>query len=359
MKKKKTPPKEVHQPDDKIFKYLMKKKEGAQEYLRTIVPEWAKLLDLNQITYVDESFLIPELKTFDADSVHRCPFKDSEEHLNICFLWENKLQPEKYIAIQVGLYIFLSYYKMVKDPKRKLEPILPLIFYNGEKDWIPLTVEQLFENHPYFEMIRPFLPNFGMHFTNVQDISKEKLMQIQFDFFKSVMVAMANRHDWNLLLKEISVIFAVDDEDNQIAIGHYFYGIMERLPEEVVIDLSALNLDKKTNKKVMTTLEMFEKRGEIKGIQRGIKFSDLKNDILNILVCISKLPDLPLYAVAIIAKQPEKFVLKVKNGFIAGNEKNARKVVDEIFKDFGELKDIEKEQVEAIYQEYLPKFQKK
>lgn len=64
----------------------MKKEEGAREYLRTIVPEWAKLLDLEKITYVDESFMIPDLKTFDADSVHRCPFKNSDQNLNICFI---------------------------------------------------------------------------------------------------------------------------------------------------------------------------------------------------------------------------------------------------------------------------------
>ncbi|MEM6964322.1 MAG: Rpn family recombination-promoting nuclease/putative transposase [Bacteroidota bacterium] len=52
--------KEVHQPDDRLFKVVMRKKEGAAEYLKTHYPALAELLDLETLTIESENniFLI-------------------------------------------------------------------------------------------------------------------------------------------------------------------------------------------------------------------------------------------------------------------------------------------------------------
>lgn len=59
-----------------------------------------------------------------------------------CLLFEHKSKPDKYVAVQVGLYIMELLSSMVKKQGRELEPVLPLIFYNGKEKWVPQTSVQ-------------------------------------------------------------------------------------------------------------------------------------------------------------------------------------------------------------------------
>ena len=257
--------KEIYQPDDIFFKFVMNKTENAKAYVQYIHPEWAERLDLNTMERQEETFLIPNLKSFDADINYRCRLKNSNQNISISFLWENKSVPEKYISIQVGLYLFLAYYKMTKTKGRNLEPIIPLFFYNGKKTWNPKSVYELFQEHPIIEEIKPFLPNFSFLFTDITKVPEEQLLNIEADFFRSAMTAMANRHDFDLLVKKFSIIFGIgnNDEDILIAIGHYVFGIYERQPKDLQKEFP--NIDKNVKSKIMTTLDYLRKEGKIEG----------------------------------------------------------------------------------------------
>jgi len=183
--------KEVHHPDDNFFREVMKKKRNAAAYIRTFAKEWEEVLDLRTLKIQQETFIVPDLKTFAADILYKCRFKGSEKELTISFLWENKSRPDDFISIQVGLYLFISYYNQVKNKKKKLEPIIPLLFYNGKQDWRPKKITELFENHPFFPEIEPYLPDFGFNFTNVTIVPSELLRQIETDFFRSAMISMS------------------------------------------------------------------------------------------------------------------------------------------------------------------------
>ena len=260
---------EVHQPDDKLFKTVMQEKENAAEYLKTYYPELAKSLELSTLEILREKFSIPNMKIFDADISYRCQFKDSEEKLMLNFLWENKSKPEKYIAIQVGLYLFLRYYQMVKTTGQKLEPVMPLVFYNGKEDWIPQTMSQLFENHPFYELFKKAIPNFEFHFTDVKKIPHEQLLAIELAFFRSAMIAMANKHDSNLLFQYFSVIFDIDDRDNAITIGYYVFAWYEKLPEEVKKNIRQFAHKVQIN--IMSTLAAMKQEGKVEGMEEERK----------------------------------------------------------------------------------------
>ncbi len=253
--------KEIYQPDDKLFKVVMENKKGAAQYLKTHYRELAELLDLQTLEIQRENFSVPNLKVFDADISYRCQFKNSDQKVNVSFLWENKSQPESHVSIQIGLYLFLRYYRMVKNKEQNLEPIIPLIFYNGKEDWTPKTVIELFENHPFFDFFQSFIPDYNFHFTNITKVPKEELLKIEMAFFKSAMVAMASKHNYDLLFQNFSIIFDLDDEDDLVAIGHYVFGIYERLPEKIKKENS--QLDYKIQSKIMSTLEILRNEGKV------------------------------------------------------------------------------------------------
>ncbi|MEM6965991.1 MAG: Rpn family recombination-promoting nuclease/putative transposase [Bacteroidota bacterium] len=274
--------KEVHQPDDRLFKVVMRKKEGAAEYLKTHYSELAELLDLETLTIQPEKEYIPDFRSFDSDISYKCQFKNSDQKVNINFIWENKSSPESHVSIQLGLYLFLRYYDMVNNNDKKLEPIIPLIFYNGAEDWIPKRVSELFEDHPFFDFFQSYLPDYNFHFTNIREVPESELLKIEMAFFKSAMIAMANKHNYNLLIQKLSIIFDLDDDDNTISIGKYVFGIYERLPEQVKKDVA--QLDYKTKSKIMSTLEMLKEEGRVEGRVKGrVEGKDLVINVVKLL----------------------------------------------------------------------------
>jgi len=359
---KKQEKKEVHQPDDKFFREVMQKKRNAIAYIRAFVPDWEEVLDLQSFKIQKETFTIPDLKTFDADILYKCRFKNSEKELTISFLWENKSRPEEFIAVQVGLYLFISYYNQIKNGKKKLEPIIPLIFYNGKQGWQPKRVTDLFRTHPFFDKIEPFLPDFGFNFTDVTKVPQVQLRQIKTEFFRSAMISMALRNNWRLLEQNLSVIFDFDDDDQDIrvSLGYYVLGIMERLPKDVKINLE--NFAPKIKINMESTLAMLLKQGRVEGnvtgMTSGIQFERLVRDIEIVLVFISELPASPIKDIITLTKQKEAFITKIKMGFVEGNEAKSRRTVYELLQGYGVLGDIEKERLEKMFAEYLPRFKK-
>jgi len=367
----KPPKKAVHQPDDKFFKTVMKIKENAKSYFETLAPEWAVLLDLETLTLQEETFIVPNLKTFDADIVYRCRFKNSEKELTITFLWENKSVEDDDISIQVGLYIFLSYYKMVKTKGQILEPIIPLFFYNGEKVWRPKTIHHLFQEHPFFEFIQAFLPNFDYHFTDITQFPKRDLVNIRNAYFRSAMVAMGNKHSWELLKQNFPIIFDVDgrDEDMLITLGYYILGLYERLPHELQQETEGFDYKIKSN--IMTTAAILdkqgqergekigEKRGEKIGEIRGIRFAKSIMQVELVLKGLAKRPNLDIPTLQLITGQTEADIKAIQQIFEKNNRKKTYAFLCEKFKDFGELTELEITEIENLLTEFLPKFKKK
>ena len=260
-KRKPKSKKEVHQPDDKLFKEVMEQPANAIEYIKTYYAELADQLELSTFQVEREKLSVPNFKTFEADIVYTCKFKDSDEDLNISLLWENKSEPDEYIFIQIGLYLFLRYYKMVKSSDLELEPIIPLVFYNGKRDWVPKDLEALLKNHTFLEVFKKYLPQFDFHFTNIRKVPTEELLKIKTAFFRSAMIAMANKYDYNLLLQFFPVIFEVGERDAQVTMLTYIFGVHERLPEQVKKDVSPFSIN--IQEIVMGTFANFKEEGKI------------------------------------------------------------------------------------------------
>ncbi len=242
----------------------MSEVENATAYLVEFYPEMAAILDLPSIQLASKSFMQPALKLFKADVVYRCKFKGSEEELYFVLLWEHKSKPDKYVAIQVGLYILLTLYEMTKAEDPKLEPILPLVFYNGKEDWQPKTIVELFEEHPFFDTFKQYLPTFDFLFNNISSLSTEELLQLQVSYFSRAMTAMAFRFRPGLLLKNISFIFEENDRDRLLTLAVFFFAVIDRSPNYIQEQIK--NIEFTTKSKVMSTLAQLKAEGKIEGI---------------------------------------------------------------------------------------------
>jgi len=282
--KKQTPKKEVLHPDDHFFSVVMRKAANARAYLVNFYPQLSQQLDLDSLILGDTSFINPQFKTFDSDIVYRCRFKDSSEELYFSLLWEHKAYKEEEVAIQIGLYIFQALYKLSKDKDKKLEPVIPLLFYNGKGKWKPKSIKELFQEHPFFDIFKPYLPSFDFLFKNITGTPHEELLAIEERFFRSAMVAMANRYNADLLMEYISVIFDNDDQDHLKFVGTYFFAIIERSPAEIKKAIENLELTIKS--KIMSTLTRLREEGKQEGLkvgkQLGLEEGEYKKEVIAI-----------------------------------------------------------------------------
>jgi len=320
--------KEVFQPDDKFFKKVMEDKVNAQAYLENFYPELASKLDMSTLVSEDkESFLTEEFKLFKSDIIYRCQFKESKEQVCLTLLWENKSQPEKRVAIQLGLYIFLAMHKMVKTKGEKLIPILPLLFYNGKKPWKPLTIQGLFSDHSYYDFITPFLPNFSFLFKDINKTPIAELIKIETAFLRSSMIAMANKYNADLFFKKYSFIFELEEYPLSILFT-YICGIMKKRPEQLRDDL--VKMEFKNKNKLMSTLEMLLEEGREEGREEE-KLQRLRT----IFKLFSQLENLPTHNIADISNVPLSFATNIKNAYLKKDEKRLLKIIrDDFFQGF-------------------------
>jgi len=231
--------KDVHQPDDKFFKEVMLRKDSVREYLTRFHPEIATLVDLKTLKLSKDSFLSPDLETFTSDIIWKCRFKNSKEETFLSFLWEHKMQEHKNYAIQVGLYIFLYLHRRVNIDKKPIEPILPLLFYHGQSsNWQPPTIHELFASMKGFQFIKKYIPNFEPLFLNLSKKSKDEIAAIEGDFLRSAFYAFSMRHNSDLLLENISVIFDIDaDNFEKHPLFVYVFSVIKKPKNEIIQQL--------------------------------------------------------------------------------------------------------------------------
>lgn len=327
--KKKTTKKEVHQPDDRFFRKVMSEKENVQAHLKTFYPEIAAIADLTTLKQETDEFIQPTLKIFRSDIIYRCRLKHQAEHFYFSLIWEHKLEPEENVAIQVGLYIFEFLYKLSKGKDRKIEPIIPLIFYNGKEKWQPKSVHELFQNHPNFYFFKRFLPDFDFLFKNITEEPIEKLLAIELAFLRSAMVAMSHRFKAETLIKqEYSIIFELTDKDQLYTFMTYFSAIAERSPKELKEKLE--NITFTTKPEVMSTLAMLRAEGRAEGKLEGeIKATALLS-LKSLLNAIINFPQFNAKQIALFATFKEEEInqflvllqskdIKIIKGFIDTN----------------------------------------
>jgi predicted transposase/invertase (TIGR01784 family) len=283
----------VHQPDDRFFKSAMSDPEVVKAYLQHFYPEIAAIADLNTLQQQNTQSMRPNLKLFSADVVYRCQLKGgSGQHFHFCLLFEHKSEPDEHVAVQIGLYIFLLLREQVKAQKQPLEPVLPLLFYNGKATWRPKRIREIFRGHPGCEVLKPYLPDFDFLFEDAHRLPPEVLLKLDLSYFRSTVLSMALRHKPDLIFEYIAFIFeGAEDSDQVLSIITYILGVAERSPKRFLEELENTEFTTKPN--VMSTLEQLLEMGREEGLERGREEGIYKNSILNLLKTAVHFPDWP------------------------------------------------------------------
>lgn len=345
---------DVHEPDDRFFKKVMERPENARAYIKKFYPKIAVLIDLDTLEYEPTSFLNDKLKYFHSDIIYRAQFQHSERSLYCSFVLENKSSPDRGVVLQVGVYALSAMYRMHKETGRKIEPVLPFIFYNGEADWKPKSVADLFAAHPYQEALEALLPTVPFQFLNITKFPKDELLAIEERFLRSAVLSMATRFKPEELFVYIREIFEIQDEGDLKDIILYVVGVIERSPEEIQDRFN--NIEFTTKSSVMSTLDQLIEQGRKEGQIEG-KMEERTTRMLEKVISLFRLfrefPDATNKQVAIISLVEESKINMLRE---ATDNKNMEAVKEAIFDIFFEglsLKEEQEEELTSTISQYL------
>ncbi|MBK7636682.1 MAG: Rpn family recombination-promoting nuclease/putative transposase [Saprospiraceae bacterium] len=141
----------VHNIHDKFVRESFSDPVRAIAFLERFLPdEMINNLDLPTLRVLQESYLNEALKEHFSDLVFEISLKNNADtKTDISILFEHKSSPDKHVLIQVGHYMFAHWVKCLAE-KKKLKVIIPMIYYQGKKEWTLADLSSLFDSYPDF-----------------------------------------------------------------------------------------------------------------------------------------------------------------------------------------------------------------
>ena len=168
---------------DRSIRRLFQNKPNVEALVKIIEPELAARIDFQHLIAANRSLIPETLREQQADILFSVPFrsKDASETLFIYILIEHQSTVDEMMGFRVLFYMMLIWdahrreweTRHVPKNERKFPPILPIVFYTGDRRWeTPLTVESVM-NIPA-ELSR-FVPRFDLLFLGVKSAEAETL----------------------------------------------------------------------------------------------------------------------------------------------------------------------------------------
>lgn len=169
-------PRNITNIHDKFIKQILSNKELAVEFLHQYLPEaLVRILDFETLAPKDTSYITGNLKTSYSDLIWGVKMK-GKENLQISLLLEHKSSAEPNTTFQLLEYLALGYQKQLREKKR-LELIVPILYYHGKHNWKFKSLENYFT--PYPDFLKKYLPAFFTEFINLNEISPNQIYALK------------------------------------------------------------------------------------------------------------------------------------------------------------------------------------
>jgi predicted transposase/invertase (TIGR01784 family) len=270
---------------DKFFKELFSKREEVSEFISKTFPSELtqklnfETLELDKTEYVDK-----KMKTSFSDIVYNCVYgKDIK--IKISLLFEHKSYPESFPHLQLLGYMLNIWQSQIKQ-KQDLTPVIPIIFYHGERRWTQKPFEKYFENLD--KTLQKFIPKFDYLLIETSKYTDQQIKEL----FESLqlqvgLLIIKNIYNEQKILQEITEIFAGINQILQTEKGEQFFEtVVSYLYFATNLETQKLvekmrTISPKAEQKFVSTAMRLQLKGKIEGIEVGIKkvaFSMIQKD---------------------------------------------------------------------------------
>ncbi len=169
---------------------MLENKHNVRGLLEIIAAPLVPQLDFDRLVQLNRSFLRANLREQESDLVYRVPFQNAtkQEELLIYILIEHQSTVDVSMAFRILFYMMQIWdgqrrqWEAENVPKGqwKFRPILPIVFYTGDRHWKqPLTLQSLMDVP---EELKRFVPQFDTLFLSVKESDAARLTETNHPF---------------------------------------------------------------------------------------------------------------------------------------------------------------------------------
>jgi predicted transposase/invertase (TIGR01784 family) len=296
MAKGKKNKKDINNPHDKFFRAAFSMKIIVQDYFKNLFPQkWTNKLNLDSLKLEPVSYITNDLKNFYSDIVWQCHLKDSEESVQVTFLFEHKSYVPEYPNLQILDYKRGGYNTQLAEGQ-SLKLIIPIVVYHGAKKWETKPFSSYFGNIP-LEFER-FIDPLEYYLTNLDDYSDQMIKAFKTIFLVKTLLALKHFSEGQYIKQHYAELLLVgyenDDSKNEVDFIEFYSVYLSQISDyiseaEIIEQVEELddNLKPKNMDYVAVLLERGKKEGKKEGIQIGEKLAIYKafkrNDNIELL----------------------------------------------------------------------------
>ncbi|MXY27467.1 hypothetical protein F4Y59_04795 [Candidatus Poribacteria bacterium] len=166
---------------DRSIRRLFQDPEYVRGLVEIIAPDLVGFLDFSRGTQQNRSFISDALRERESDVLLRVPFQRTTENeeLLIYILIEHQSTVDPTMGFRMLSYMMEIWQGQWREwqseagSRRRLDPILPIIFYTGDRRWTsPLSLTAIMEVP---EILERFVPTFDTLFLEVKTADRETL----------------------------------------------------------------------------------------------------------------------------------------------------------------------------------------
>ena len=166
---------------DRSIRRLLQDPEYVRGLVEILAPDLVGFLDFSRGAQQNRSFISDALRERESDVLLRVPFQRTTENeeLLIYILIEHQSTVDPTMGFRVLSYMMKIWEGQSQEwqseaaLKRRLDPILPIVFYTGDRRWTsPLSLTAIMEIP---EILKRFVPTFDTLFLGVKTVDSETL----------------------------------------------------------------------------------------------------------------------------------------------------------------------------------------
>ncbi len=272
--------KRINNIHDKFVKASFSDPERAVSFFEKNLPEdLLNEINLSTLHVINESYIQGNLSEHFSDIVFEVTLKDGDK-VDLVLLFEHKSSPDKYVLVQVGHYVFSHWFKCISE-RKDLKLIIPLIYYQGKKQWKVPELSRLF---PKIKgTLSKYIPILKHIFIALNSLPDENIKQIQNRLMAAAVMAQKKGPNIMKLAEDVVKIFELFPDN--VSQGNFLEQIFvyvvsnsDLTKQEFSKAIESIPLNIKDN--IMTTYSRIKEEGKIEGKMEG-KIEEQIKCILN------------------------------------------------------------------------------